>query len=309
MATQDRTKYNAYLDKLKDELIIPIEQITATSMLDLNINLDKLIYAVVNSQKLYLEPLIGSAMVRKLQETNLTFEYDLLLDRFLNDALINWGISECIQGLAYSVAQGGIYRHDASDSELPDAKEIATIRQNYLSKGDEFGRRLIDFLNKNKSYYPEYSQNSGDGLNSSKRQLFTGGLQIESKKSIQIFDGFDSTCSSGGVGRSDPSVFSAATYYGNSDETDMGFDQTTLAGSDNTVPDSVIAQPINNYFWVVSTIKVYPAQVGTRIPTVPFTDVDANTEIFVSGEQDGLFWLRIKIAETYENAVQFELQI
>lgn len=294
----DRTQYNTYVDKLKEQLIIPIEQIQATSMLDLNINEDKLIYAVVNAQKIFLEPLIGSALTRKLQSSDLTFEYELLLERFLNDALINWGVSESIQGLAYSVAQGGIYRHEASDSELPEPSEISTIRQSYLYKGDEFGRRLVDFLNKNKSYYPEYEENTADGLNSTKRQLFTGGLQIETH--IEC---------GGGVGDAEVELFTANINWGNNNETDMGFDPTTLSDGSSTVPGSVLAMPINNYFWVVSEVELFLGQVGTLIPMSSFDDVDANTQIFVKGEQDGLFWIRVKIAEVYENAVNFSITI
>jgi len=297
---QDRTAYNSYLAKLKEQLIIDIEQISATSMLDLNINEDKLIFAVVNSQKLFLEPLIGSALTRKLQSNDLTFEYELLLERFLNDALINWGVSECIQGLAYQVAQGGVFRHNASDSELPTAKEIATIRQSYLYKGDEFARRLVAFLNKNKSYYPEYSENTADGLNSSKKQLFTGGLQIES---IYV-----DTCDDG-VGNADPNLFIADMYWGNNNIVDPGFDQTTLTNMTSEIVSSVMAQPTNDYFWIVSDIELFVAQVGTDIPMVGFDDVNVNTAIFVKGEDSGKFWIRIKIKETYENAVMFSVHI
>ena len=299
MAKQDRSLYNSYIAKLKDQLIIPIEQISATSMLDLNISEDKLIYAVVNSQKIYLEPLIGSAMTRKLQGNDLTFEYDLLLERFLNDALINWGVAECIQGLAYQVAQGGIFRHESTDSELPTASEIATIRQSYLYKGDEFARRLVDFLNKNTSYYPEYSLNTADGLNASKKQLFTGGLQIELQ---------DSTCG-GGVGDADAELFVANVYWGNNLIIDPGFDPTTLDSSSSTVPDNVLAQPINDYFWLVSDVELNVGQVGTTIPMGAFTDVDANTQIFVAGELNGLYWIRVKIVDVYEQAVQFSVSL
>lgn len=293
----DRTKYNEYVAKLKEKLIIDIEQIQAASMLDLNINEDKLIYACVNAQSIFLEPLIGSAMVRKLQTKDLTFEYELLLERFLNDAIINWGVSESIQGLAYQIAQGGIFKHTASDSELPTPKEIATIRQTYLYRADLFGKRLVDFLNKNKSYYPEYDQNTADGLNSSKYQQFTGGLQIERQYS---------SCG-GGVGNTDAELFVANTYWGNSNESDIEFDYTTLSDMDNTVPNSVMAQPIADYFWVVSDVELNLSQVGMIIPTTPFEDVDPLTTIFVKGEYNGMYYLRIKITDTYEQAVQFAL--
>jgi len=297
----DKTKYNAFVEQLKSQLIVDIEQLQATSAFDLNIDENKLIYACVNAQKLYLEPLIGSALVRKLQNDDLTFEYDLLKEKFLNDAIINWGCAESIQGLALSISNGGIFKHTSTDSEVASAGEVTTLRQTYLYKGDEFGRRLIAFLNKNSSYYPEYSENSADGLNARKKQLFTGGLQIENTSYVE-------ECS-GGVGNADASLFVANVYWGNNAETAMGFDQTTLSESSSTVPNSVMAMPVNNYFWLVSDVELYLGQVGTLIPMSSFDDVDQLTQIFVKGEQDGLFWIRIKIADVYENAVQFSVSI
>lgn len=295
---QDKTIYNTQLNRLKSQLIIPIEVLTASSSFDFNINEDKLIYACVNAQKIYLEPLIGSALVRKLQESNLTFEYHLLIERFLVDAIINWGLAESIQGLAYSISQGGIYKHESTDSEIASAKEVGVIRQSYLYKGDTFGRRLTEFLNKNTSYYPEYSENTADGLNADKTAKFTGGLQVE-----MSYNG----CNSGGVGNADAEIFVANVNWGNNFEINMGFDPTTLSNNSSTVPNYVLASPHENYFWIVSDVELNVGQAGVIIPTVSFSDTNADTEIFVKGEQGGLFWLRIKIIEVYEQEVQFSI--
>lgn len=301
MGAQDRTKYNEYIEKLKSQLIIPIEQITAASALDLNIDENKLIYACVNAQKIFLEPLIGSSMMRKLQSDNITFEYQILLEKFMNDAIINWGVSECIQGIVYSMSNGGVYKHTSTDSESPSAGEISALRQSYLNKADLFASRMVSFLNKNYTYYPEYNINSPDGLNSIKKQLYTGGLQIEEM-------GYSDYCG-GGVGNSDPDLFISDTWWGNSDESLITFDYTQLISQSNVVPSYVTAQPTNNYFWIVSTTDFDLYQVGVPIPTVPFDDPGVNDAIFVKGTFEDRTYLRIKIVEVYENPVTFQINI
>jgi len=300
MGSQDRTVYNEYIEKLKLQLIIPIEQITATSALDLNIDEDKLIFACVNSQKIYLEPLIGSAMIRKLQSTNITFEYQILLEKFMNDAIINWGVSECIQGIVYSLSNGGVYKHTSTDSETPSSGEISALRQSYLNKADLFARRMVTFLNKNYTYYPEYNLNSPDGLNSTKKTIYTGGLLIEEM-------GYEDC--GGGVGNSDPELFIAETYWGNSDESLITFDYTLLSSESNVLPLYVTAQPTNNYFWIVSTTDFDLSQVGIPIPTVPFDDPGVDDAIFVKGVEGGRTYIRIKIIEVYENSVTFQINL
>jgi hypothetical protein len=294
----DKTKYNEYIELLKAELIIPIEQIMATSALDLNIDETKLIFACVNAQKLYLEPQIGSALMRKLQEPNLTFEYQLLLDKFANDAIINWGCAESIRSVAYAIKNGGIYKHLPTDSEPVSAAELNTIRQQYLYKADTFAKRLSEFLCKNAAYYPEYSQTPGDGITADKRSKFTGGLLIESRH-----------CGSSHVGPSSPEIFVSQTWWGNSNEVDMGFDPETLDNKSNTMPPTIFAQPEGNYFWIVSENNFAIGQVGILIPLETFNNTTPDSAVYVKGSFDNLFWIRIKMIDVYETPVQFETYI
>jgi hypothetical protein len=291
----DKTKYNEYVAALKAELIIPIEQVMATSALDLNIDEVKLIFACVNAQKLYLEPQIGSALMRKLQEPNPTFEYKLLLDKFVNDAIINWGCAEAIRSVAYQVANGGVYKHIPSDGEPVTAAEVNTIRQQYLYKADTFAKRLSEFLCKNTSYYPEYSEGAADGITANKENKFTGGLFIEGP-----------SCSNSHVGASNPEIFVSETWWGNNNETMMGFDPNTLANTDNNLPSPIFAQPVMNYFWIVSSSDFVIGQLGIFIPLDSFLNTIPDEAVYVKGTYEDLTWIRIKIADVYEQQVQFE---
>lgn len=295
----DRSKFDAYIAQYESQLIIEPEYLAASSFVDLNIDSTKLIPYIIEAQQLKLEPLIGSALTRKMMGSDLTFEYDLLKERFLNYALLHWALAEYLVHAPFQVSQGGVYKHESTDSETASSHDVATLVQHENYKADVFGRRLIDFLNKNTTYYPEYSENSADGLNADKRARFTGGLQIETEY----------VCEEGGVGNADPAIFSASTYWGNLTGSTKPFDPTILDNESNTVPTSILVQPVGNYFWLVSDIELFLAQVGTDIPMVDFDDPDANGAIFVKGFENDLWWIRVRIADTYESAVQFDVHI
>lgn len=295
----DRTKFNDYISQYEGELIIEPEYLAASSFIDLNIDSTKLIPYIIEAQQLKLEPLIGSSLTRKLQLTDLTFEYDLLKDRFLNYALLHWALAEFLVHAPFSVSQGGVYKHQSTDSELAEPHDIATLVQHENYKADVFGRRLIDFLDINESYYPEYSESVGDGLDASKTAKFTGGLLVDTQVG----------CAVGGVGALQPSIFVATVFYGNTSGNTKPFDYTTLSTSASTVPNNILVQPESNYFWLVSSVELYLAQVGTDIPMVAWDDPDVNGAIFVKGLENDLWWIRVKIIETYEQAVQFDVHI
>lgn len=176
----DKTLYNQHVAALKLELIVPIEYLMAASAFDLNIDENKLIFACVNAQKLYLEPMIGSALMRRLQEKPVVAPYDALLTRFLNDAILSWGAAESVRSIAYSLKNGGIYKHLPTDAEPVTASELNTIKQDFLNKADTFACRAVDYLNANSGQYPEYSQWVEDGIKANKTAQYTGGLLIES---------------------------------------------------------------------------------------------------------------------------------
>jgi hypothetical protein len=295
----DRTKFNDYISQYEGQLIIEPEYLAASSFIDLNIDQTRLIPYIIEAKRLKLEPLIGSALTRKLMITDLTFEYDLLKDRFLNYTLLHWALAEYLLVAPFSVSQGGVYKHQATDSENASSHDVATLVQHENYKADMFARRLIEFLNINESYYPEYSESVGDGLDATKTAKFTGGLLVETSVA----------CEAGGVGALQPSIFSASTYYGNTTGSTKPFDYTTLSTSASTVPNNILVQPTSNYFWLVSSVELFLAQVGTDIPMVAWDDPDVNGAIFVKGLENDLWWIRVKIAETYEQAVQFDVHI
>ena len=86
---QNKLKYEARRNKLLSQCLISVEVISASSIVDFNIEVDKILPYILESQELRLEPLLGTALYRKLMGGNLSFEYQLLLDNYVVKYLLH----------------------------------------------------------------------------------------------------------------------------------------------------------------------------------------------------------------------------
>jgi len=320
---KDKNKFKARVNKMLDESLISIEYLKASSLVDWNVTPEKILPYIIEAQELKLEPLIGTKLYRKLQENSLTFEYELLLDKYVMKYLLHQALSSYLKVAAYNVQQGGIYRHNPTDADPVEHFEISLLVKNEQYKSDEYSKRMVNFLKKYPTYYPEYLECVGDGIAARRgKRVIVGGWglqrtltkQDKEEVSNDLWASDKGCCgetASGGCTGSDcppdASIFTTNFYWGNSEEVAMGFDPTTLDNDSNVQPISVTAQPLNDYFWIVSENDFDVAQVGIVIPSVDFSDPNANTEIFVKGTDANYTWMRIKIREVYESAVVFEI--
>lgn len=292
----DKSKYNAIMDRYREELIISPEDLAASSLLDLNITADKLVPYIIEAQDLKLEPMLGSALLRKLQEDDRSFEYEQLAVNQVYKPLIHWALASYFEVAAYQVAQGGIYRHQPTDADPLTRAEIAGLIKSENYKALQYSGRMVSFLELYSDNYPEYTESVSDGIAATKMQRYAGGWNLES---------VSPTCNKA---TKDETYFDVVMYWGNNAEVNMGFDETTLSDSASIIPSDITIQPINSYAWIVSDVEIDLYQVGVEIPLGSFNDANQLTQTFVRGEQDSKFWIRINVSDTYESEVRFSLK-
>lgn len=292
-----RTKYNQKLDELSSELILSIDDIKASSLLDFNIDEDKIIPYVIEAQDLYLEPMIGTAFMNALKNPNRTFEYDYLVSTHISKVLLHYALGVYIKKATYQVANGGVFKHFSEDSEVVGVGEVRVLAKEEFDKAETYGTRMINFLETYKDQYPEYTQSVADGISARRQVGFLGGWVLDNN--------YDTGQCGGGIVK-DADFFDVVFYEGNNNQTAMGFDPSTL-NQYNTLPNSVWAEPQDNYYWMVSDTDFIITMFGVPVPLAAF-GTGADQETYVKGEQDGLFWIRITIAQTYEQAVQFNIK-
>ncbi|MCK4521448.1 MAG: hypothetical protein KAU20_02655, partial [Nanoarchaeota archaeon] len=188
--------------------------------------------------------------------------------------------------------------HSPTDAEIATPAEVTKLRQSYLNKADTYANRCVEFLCKNTTQYPEYSQSVADGLVAQKQALYTGGLLVEQASCNTVER----------VGSADANLFIAETFWGNSNEPDpIVLDYANLSEQNNILPYDVWATPNDTYFWMVSSIPFKIAQLQTDIPLDLFSNETEEEAVYVYGEYGGNYYLRIKVLGYYTQPVQFQI--
>ena len=109
-------------------LLIQPTEIVENTPLGGNVDVDKYLPLIIDVQLLVIEPLIGTTLydLLKLQtDTNtLTADNILILNEYLKPILRHQVCAEYIEQGAYTIANGGVFRHQPKDSAVLDKAEL-----------------------------------------------------------------------------------------------------------------------------------------------------------------------------------------
>jgi len=307
--------YNKRIAEIESLLLISPEYLKASTIIDYNITNSKLIPYILEAQELKLEPLIGTNLYDKLINPSSDYAYQYLLKNHVSRCLVNWSLAHYLEVASFSIAEGGVFKHLSTDSDVVDDREVNTMIQRSRNKAESYASRMIDFLEKYKSDYPEYTQCISDGIRASREVKHLGGLNLsptyypsDSQRGCNTCGGvmIDNTCNSCSY---DSDLFTVNMWWGSNSEVALGFDQTTLSNQSNKLEFEIVAQPTDNYYWIVSSKDIHISQLNTDIPLDDFSNVDILESVYVKGSDNGLYWIRIKMQDTYEEQVIFNIHI
>lgn len=152
--------------------VLFIDESTIKNLSVVGDNLDAKYIApsIVAVQDVYLEPLIGSKLFQKIADiiTNGTLtdhpEIKTLLDEYIQPYLLNKTISEiCVQIFA-KIRNAGVAQFTDTNQSNVNIENVNYLRKHYDDLALVYGNRLVDFLNKNRTTFPDYTftTNGGD---------------------------------------------------------------------------------------------------------------------------------------------------
>jgi hypothetical protein len=87
---------------------------------------------------------------------------------------IHWSQVEMLPFLAYTVSNGGIYKHTSESSETVTKDEVDYLAEQERDIAQHYTRRFIDFMSFNQADFPEYNSNSNNDMYPDKESNFTG---------------------------------------------------------------------------------------------------------------------------------------
>ena len=140
-------------------LLIRPSEITEFTPLGGNVDVDKYKPCIYDVQITVIEPLLGTTLYEKIKtdfDTDaLEGLYETLYNDYLKPILRHQVFAEYVEIGAYTVANGGIYKHQPANSEVVSKSEVQYLAQTQRTKAQLYIDRAEKWLCKNN--LPEYS--------------------------------------------------------------------------------------------------------------------------------------------------------
>ena len=159
-------------------LFIKREDLVRNSILNGNVDTDKFIQYIKIAQEIHVRNYLGTDLYNKISTdiTNNELEgnYLNLLNDFIQPMLIHYAMVDYLPFAAYSIKNGGVYKHVSENAESATKQEIDFLIDKERDIAEYYTRRFIDYMSFNQSLFPEYNSNTNDDINPDTNAIFNG---------------------------------------------------------------------------------------------------------------------------------------
>ena len=151
-------------------LFVTTKDIKRYSVLSGNVDPDKFIYMVEIAQDTEVQNYLGTKLLEKIQALIIAgtindpanASYKTLLETYVKPMTIYWALVCYMPFAAYTVANGGVYKHTSESSVTVDKDEVDYLVEKYRDIAQFYTNNFIDFMVYNQNTYPEYNANTQD---------------------------------------------------------------------------------------------------------------------------------------------------
>jgi len=160
-------------------IFIKRDDLVKNTALNGSVDTDKFIQFVKIAQEIHIQNYLGSDLYNKISADiiagTLSGDYLDLVNDYVQPMLIHFAMVEYLPFAAYTIANGGVYKHNSENSSLADKQEIDSLIAKERDYAEYYTQRLIDYLSFNApSKFPEYYSNNNEEIYPDKNALFNG---------------------------------------------------------------------------------------------------------------------------------------
>ena len=167
-------------------LFISEAKLKDSTAINLNVDPQILLPYVLQAQRIYIEPKLGTTLYEKLESLitagtigNVGNEaYKTLVDEFIGDCLPSWAFHMCIPYLRFKTENGNIYSKTSETGNSLSTEEAQHLREEVRNNAEYFTERMIKYITNNISLFPEYNTNSGADI-SPDQNAYYNGMNLE----------------------------------------------------------------------------------------------------------------------------------
>ena len=148
----------------KKALFITIKELKQKSIIDGQVDADKLIQFIEVAQDVHIQQYLGTNLYDKFQTLIITntlndvinSDYKTLLEDYIKPMLIWFTQSSYLPFAMYQINNGGIFKHVSESSQTISLSESNALLSKVNDTASFYTRRFEDYMNFNFAKYPEY---------------------------------------------------------------------------------------------------------------------------------------------------------
>ena len=159
-------------------LFVTRKDIVKFTAMNGSVDTDNFIQWVKVAQDTHIFNYLGTDLYNKISADiiagTLISPYAELVEDYIKDMVIHWTMVEYLPFAAYTVANRGVYKHSAENSEVVSKTEVDYLVEKERMIAQNYTERFITYINFNNSLFPEYNNNSNADMFPSTQNNFTG---------------------------------------------------------------------------------------------------------------------------------------
>lgn len=159
-------------------LFITLQELKRKSIIDGNVDTDKLIQFVEVAQDTIIQNYLGTKLYDTLQtqviNSTLTTVNTTLLNTYIKPMLIWYTQATYLPYAAYQISNGGVFKHNSENSTSVSESEITKLTRHATETADFYAKRFMDYMDDNSELYPDYTASQDGGMYPFRDVNFTG---------------------------------------------------------------------------------------------------------------------------------------
>jgi hypothetical protein len=160
-------------------LFIKRQDLVKNTFLSGSVDTDKFIQFIKLAQEIHIRNYLGSDLYNKISNdiisSSLSGDYLSLVNDYIQPMLIHFAMSEYLPFSAYSVTNGGVFKHSSENSINAEKQEIDSLIAKERDYAEYYTNRFIDYMTYNaSSKFPEYYSNTNEEIYPDKDVTFQG---------------------------------------------------------------------------------------------------------------------------------------
>jgi hypothetical protein len=159
-------------------LFITLQELKRKSIIDGNVDTDKLIQFVEVAQDTVIQNYLGTKLYDTLQtqviNNTLTTNNSTLLNTYIKPMLIWYTQATYLPYAAYQISNGGVFKHNSENSTSVSESEITKLTRHATETADFYAKRFMDYMDDNSELYPDYTASQNGGMYPFRDVNFTG---------------------------------------------------------------------------------------------------------------------------------------